>query len=78
MTYSESFYCHSCGKVHPKADLRLVFNKGRKHKRCVHSLERAAKATMADREAMGKQVTERNREINRQRAQLLNEKSQKI
>ena len=76
MADSDTYFCHSCGKVHPKADMRLVFNKGRKYKRCVHSLQRAAKATLADREAMGQQVRERNREINRSRVQLLNERRQ--
>jgi hypothetical protein len=41
--------------------MRLVISNGRKKWRCIHSLQKAAKATLAEREAFGRQVTEMNK-----------------
>jgi len=61
MTDFSAVYCHSCRKAHPREDMRQIISNGRKIWRCIHSLQRAAKATLAEREAFGRQASESNK-----------------
>lgn len=58
-------YCHVCRKAHPREDMRQIISNGRKKWRCVHSIRNAANATLAEREAFGRQASAENKKKSR-------------
>lgn len=61
MTNFADVYCHTCRRSHPKEEMRLISANGKKKWKCIHSLRRAARVTLAEREAFGRQATENNK-----------------
>ena len=61
---SDTVFCYSCRKHHPRAEVTLVQSKGVKRWRCLRSIAESQKSR-DQRDAFGKAVTEFNRSMSR-------------
>lgn len=56
----QTAYCYHCGVYHPIEEMRQIYTKGGKRRRCIKSIV-AAKAEISQRDAFGRQMTEMNK-----------------
>ncbi|NMG31019.1 hypothetical protein [Aromatoleum evansii] len=64
---SETLFCHCCRIHHPRADMCRYLTRLGYRWRCRRSVE-AAQGSVADRDAFGRQQTQINRDLARDRA----------
>jgi len=67
----QTAYCYHCGVHHPIEEMRQIYTKGGKRRRCIKSIE-ATKAEIAQRDAFGQRMTEMNKAAAQAKQRILN------
>ncbi|NMG17268.1 hypothetical protein [Aromatoleum bremense] len=67
---SETLFCHCCRIYHPRDEMCRYLTRHGYRWRCRRSIE-AAQGSIAERDAFGRQQTQINRDLARQRAKRL-------